>query len=90
MFELGEVCYTSGIACEMNQGNITESDIKTMLTRHKSGDWGNVPEEDKQTNDDALKEGSRVLSSYTINNVKVWIITEWDRSITTMFLPSEY
>ena len=67
------------------------NDILTAcLSRHETGDWGDICEEDKKLNDiDAQCEG-RVLSSYDIRGDKLWIITEADRSSTTLLLPDEY
>lgn len=64
-----------------------------LLARHITGDWGDVCAQDKRSNDRALdpKDPQRVLSVYKLDNVDtVWIITEWDRSVTTLLLPSEY
>ena len=59
--------------------------------RHMAGDWGDVDEEDKAANDQALTDGSRLLSAYrTAAAKKLWIITEADRSATTILLPEEY
>ncbi len=67
--------------------------------RHVQADWGVVDKEDAATNDDALKHGNRILSAYAIDEAKpskgwgyntLWIITEADRSATTILLPSEY
>jgi len=61
------------------------------LQRHLNGDWGDLCDEDRRSNDAALKNGDRLFSSYRITpDLKLWIITEWDRSITTLLLPSEY
>ena len=61
------------------------------LSRHASGDWGEVCEEDWQSNDEALELGTRLLSSYiSRSGEKFWIITEHDRSATTILLPLEY
>ena len=61
------------------------------LHRHQTGDWGVVGPEDWAANDRALTDGDRLLSSYlTGGGTKVWIITEWDRSVTTVLLPEEY
>lgn len=61
------------------------------LIRHSSGDWGEVDAEDAASNDDAVLNHYRVLSAYTLSSgVKFWIITEWDRSVTTVLLPSDY
>jgi hypothetical protein len=62
-----------------------------FLSRHARGDWGEVDAEDKEANDLALEEGSRLLSAYTTaNGTKLWVITEADRSATTVLLPAEY
>jgi hypothetical protein len=64
-----------------------------FLARHSRGDWGDVDTEDWQTNERGCQPGSetRLLSVYyTATNVKLYVITEWDRSVTTMLLPSEY
>lgn len=61
------------------------------LYRHLQGDWGDLSPEDKQANEDALKHGNRILSAYTLaTGVRVWVITDWDRSVTTFLLPEEY
>ena len=62
-----------------------------FVGRHIYGDWGDVCEEDQQTNEEALEHGLRLLSSYrTTAGVKLWVITEADRSVTTILLPDEY
>jgi hypothetical protein len=61
-----------------------------LLARHVTGDWGELCAFDRRQNEIALREGLRVLSSYEISAGKVWIITEADRSITTILLPEEY
>ncbi len=61
-----------------------------LLARHASGDWGNLCAFDQRQNEIALREGYRVLSSYDVPQGRVWIITEADRSITTILLPEEY
>jgi hypothetical protein len=61
------------------------------VLRHSSGDWGTVDKEDWAANDRALAEGERLLSAYELGNGEtVWIITEWDRSATTILLPEDY
>ncbi len=70
---------------------LEKEDVWRMLFRHCQGDWGDVCEEDKRANDEALKSGARLLSSYhDRNGVKFWVITEADRSSTTVLLPGEY
>ena len=62
-----------------------------LLYRHVTGDWGDLCEEDKQENEFSVKNASRILSAYTLRTgVKVWVITEADRSATTILLPEEY
>ena len=62
-----------------------------FLDRHVRGNWGEVCEEDRESNDQAVTEGERILSSYQTNDgVKIWVITEADRSATTLLLPEEY
>ncbi len=71
--------------------HITQDDIMAALQRHVAGDWGEVCAEDKQSNDHALVEGTRILSAYrAANGTKFWIITEADRSVTTVLLPEDY
>lgn len=61
------------------------------LKRHVDGDWGDVCAEDRAANEGALQEGDRLISAYTKEGLpKIWIITEWDRSATTVLLPDEY
>ena len=70
---------------------LPNSTIVLALARHCSGDWGEVCEEDWQSNDEAMEVGNRILSAYsTPDGLKFWIITEWDRSVTTILLPEDY
>ncbi|AXV70357.1 plasmid related protein [Ralstonia solanacearum] len=65
--------------------------IFKLLNRHAQGDWGDLSPEDLALNDLAAIAGQRVLSSYLLGNrQKVWVITEWDRSATTVLLPEDY
>ena len=86
-FDLGRILVTMG-AKDAIQDSLAK--MSEILTRHKNCDWGDVDDEDKSLNDTALKFGARVLSSYTIDGHKIWVITEADRSSTTILLPSEY
>lgn len=62
-----------------------------FVARHIKGDWGEACEEDRQANEDALRDGDRLLSAYrTKKGVKLWVITEADRSSTCLLLPEEY
>ena len=70
---------------------LEQTDVDAGLARHLHGDWGDVDEEDRRTNDQALTHDARLLSVYhTANGTKFWIITEADRSATTILLPSDY
>ena len=70
---------------------VDEDAIFISFTRHLTGDWGNLDEHDWKANDDAIQYGGRVLSSYKDKNeTRFWIITEADRSSTTILLPEEY
>ena len=70
---------------------LTERDISTALARHRSGDWGECCLEDAQENDRSLATGLRLLSVYrSAGGVTFWVITEADRSVTTVLLPEDY
>ena len=71
--------------------NVKSDEIQKALQRHVSGDWGELDDDDKKANDEALQTGERLLSAYkTATGTKFWIITEHDRSATTILLPSDY
>ena len=62
-----------------------------FVSRHQHGDWGELPEEDKQENEFSVLNDLRILSAYTLTTgTKIWLITEADRSATTILLPEEY
>jgi len=83
-FELGAVYATPGFL-------MLEIDPLPYLLRHAAGDWGDLTPEDRAENEYALQNGYRLLSAYhTPSGVKFWIITEADRSATTILLPEEY
>lgn len=70
---------------------LDQADIPRALLRHTSGDWGMVPDDDRRENDLSVAHGFRVLSAYRDSRgTKFWIITEADRSVTTVLLPEEY
>lgn len=65
--------------------------IAALLARHLSGDWGDLGDEDKQANEDALKHGDRLVSKYELTpGTELYVITEWNRSQTTVLCPDEY
>lgn len=85
-FQLGQVVSTPGALDQLRQAEIISS-----LRRHAACDWGDVCDEDRQTNNEALEHGLRLFSVYhSTNGVKFWIITEADRSSTCVLLPEEY
>jgi len=87
-FPLGQVVSTPGALEAMANAGQEGSQL---LGRHRSGDWGDVCDSDKQANDRALEAGARILSAYTLTTgTKLWIITEADRSSTCILLPDEY
>ena len=87
-FPPGQIVMTAGVDELVKQGRLNPS---VYLHRHLNGDWGDLDADDKRLNDAALEQGDRVLSSYQVTpDLKVWIITEWDRSVTTVLLPHEY
>lgn len=89
-FSLGQVVMTRGIAEELKHSKAFAKFVTVSLSRHANGDWGEMCEEDKQTNEEALVNGDRLFSAYEKGDWKIWIITEWDRSYTTILFPSEY
>jgi hypothetical protein len=87
LFPLGNVSLTLGVNELINgQHNVLHS----FLMQHASGQWGILDEEDKVSNDKALKYGGRLLSAYELHEVKIWIVTEADRSCSTFLLPWEF
>lgn len=86
-FELGRVFVTTGAEALLDR---TGQDKETLLRRHQSGDWGELGDEDRQANDDALRHGGRLFSAYRFQGEKVWVITEADRRSSTVLLPDEY
>ena len=88
LFDLGQVVATPGALRALERAD--ESPF-AYLERHVTGDWGDLVEEDRQENELALKSGFRLFSAYRLDDeTRIWIITEHDRSVTTLLLPSEY
>ncbi|MES2466351.1 MAG: hypothetical protein V4675_03530 [Verrucomicrobiota bacterium] len=85
-FQLGEIYTTPGVRAAM-----TTDEIAAALARHLSGDWGEICAEDAATNEDAVEGGGQIMSLYTsASGIVYWVITESDRSVTTLLLPAEY
>jgi hypothetical protein len=88
LFSLGQIVSTPGALQAMQEAG---QDGLALLQRHVTGDWGDLCQEDKDENDFSVARGFRILSAYTLlTDVKVWIITEADRSASTFLLPEEY
>lgn len=88
LFPLGQTLATPGALEALNQAGQSPDEF---LARHERGDWGDLCDEDRAENELSLKEGFRLLSAYELNTgAKVWVITEADRSATTILLPEEY
>jgi len=88
LFPAGQIVATPGALALLAQAQKTPLEF---LSRHLRGDWGDLCQEDKTENELSLKHGYRLMSSYRINEGEtLWVITEADRSATTMLLPSDY
>ena len=85
-FALGRTVITRAALAQL-----TPADVALALSRHARGDWGDVSEEDRRKNELSVREGFRILSVYnSANGRKFWVITEADRSATTILLPEDY
>ena len=95
-FPPGQLVMTRGVNDLVANDEAFARFVTESLARHVKGDWGDVDDEDKLTNDDALKHGLRLLSAYNDDRFPkhgistIWIITEADRSATTILFPDEY
>lgn len=89
-FDLGQLVITRA-AAEWLEDRAGRADaVNSCIARHASGDWGEVSAEDGRANDAAVEDGERVLSSYGVDGTTLWIITEADRSVTTVLFPEDY
>ena len=85
-FALGQTVITANA-----KAVLPELDVVLALQRHQAGDWGELCEQDRKANEDALQNGERLFSVYkSVRGQKFYVITEWDRSITTVLLPEDY
>ena len=84
-FPLGQVVITANARQQLDP-----ADVEQGLSRHARGDWGEVCPEDRKENEFSLKEGFRLLSVFRSKDTKFWIITEADRSVTTVLMPEDY
>ena len=96
LFETGMIVTTCGVKALMDKDILFRVGVQQCLANHSNGDWGNLSVDDKKMNEDALKaekEGKMtdtLFSHYSIDRIEVYVITEWDRSVTTVLLPEEY
>ena len=87
-FPLGRLVATPAAIAAMEKAG--QSPLE-LFQRHQNGDWGDVPKEDAAENELSVAEGFRIMSVYSLTTgTKVWVITEADRSVTTILLPEEY
>jgi hypothetical protein len=90
-FPLGRVVVTRGVIAKIAEDSRFARLVQDSLAKHRRGDWGDLGDEDKQENELSLREGFRLLSAYEEEGLpKIWIITEADRSVTTVLFPDEY
>jgi hypothetical protein len=92
LFQLGQIVATPGVIAHLEKHAIFPS---ALLSRHQHGDWGIVGGEDAKSNDEAIQSGARILSSFSVEYVVVWVITEavgndGARSSTCLLFPEEY
>jgi len=90
MLKTGQIVITKGIQYKTVDNMEFARFIADSISRHISGDWGDVCLGDKETNDEAYDTGGRIMSVYTGTQDTIWIITEADRSSTTVLFPTEY
>lgn len=91
MFEKGTLVVTRGVDKMMRESSGFLNDVYLACDKYDACDWGKTCAEDAAMNDDAVKSGnSRILAVYDTCEGDIWIITEWDRSVTTVLFPYEY
>ncbi|MGB6680261.1 MAG: hypothetical protein WBF08_02910 [Candidatus Bathyarchaeia archaeon] len=88
LFRLGQIVGTQGALQALIEAQQLPDEF---LNRHQTGDWGYLSDKDKQENELSVENGFRIFSAYELKTgVKLWVITEWDRSVTTILHPDEY
>lgn len=86
-FRLGRIYLTQGAVLAIQKA---KRDSGELISRHRSGDWGEIPEIDRQANEEALVRGGRILSAYRVGASIIWVNTDPLRTITVVMLPDEY
>ena len=89
-FKLGKLVMTRGVHSKIKENVDFAVGVLDAFERYQRCDWGDLCDEDKALNEQAQKYGERIFALYNIGNDKIYIITEWDRSVTTILLPEEY
>ena len=90
-FDLGQIVATAGVHAMKEQDSEFAEFVSKSFMRYIVGDWGDTCEVDAKQNDESVENGERILAVYKFNEgISIWIITEWDRSATTILFPSEY
>ncbi len=89
LFKLGQIVLTRGVNDLMAQNKAFAKQVTQSIKKHSCGDWGDTCKVDKAENEIAVKQGDQILSVYE-GVKKIWIITESDRSATTVLFPDEY
>jgi hypothetical protein len=90
LFSSGQIVATCGVDAKMQEDKAYADFTRKCLRLHLSGDWGDTCVEDKLLNDASLLDGGRLMSVWQYGDERLWIITESDRSVTTLLLPEEY
>lgn len=88
LFDLGQTFATHGLLAHLQAHPVTTA--QALVLRHVTGDFGDLSDADRKANLDSIHFGDRVLSAYEVAGERVWVITEHDRSVTTVLLASEY
>lgn len=89
-FSLGQIVMTRPLAEAVEHNEQLKREVFNALDRYRLGEWGNLGEEDKQANEDAIEQGERILAKYETSSEPIYIITEWDRSYTTLMFCRDY
>lgn len=90
LFPLGQVVATSELLADLDDAGVERHALLELVDRHQGGDWGELDAEDLFSNDAAVRNGTRILSAYRLGPVRLWVITEADRSSTCLLTPREY
>ncbi len=88
--QLGTIVFTSGIDYEARKNYKFFCDVLDSLNKYTNKNWGDLCDEDKEANDYALDHGERIVAKYETLKGPIYIITEWDRSVTTILFTDEY